>query len=158
MQGKTVKIKEAKGFSIVELVVVIGIIAVAASMASVSWQRYTHNSNLRMAARQVAGDITKTKSKAVAKMDTIFTMTFTTDSYTTYPENIQSTTVITRQLTEFGQGITFTSVPTGGTLTFLTRGTVNPSSGTLILTNIRGSRAEITFNQTGKTYVKFNMQ
>ena len=152
------KIAAAKGFSLIELLIVIAIMGITATMGSFAWQHYYNNSNLRLAGRQVMVDISKTKSKAVAKMDTAFTMTFTTTSYTTYPDNIQSTTVMTRKLTDFGPGITFTSYPTGGILTFLTRGTISPSPGTITLINSRGSKAEITYNQTGKTYVKFTMQ
>jgi len=156
-----VKIAETKGFSLIELLVVTAIMGITAIMGSFAWNRYYNNANLRMAARQVMVDINKTKSKAVAKMDTTFTMTFTTTSYTTYPDNIKLTTVMTRQLSEFGPGITFEDWPnktSTGTITFLARGTLSPTSGDIILTNNRGSNADVTFNQTGKTYVKFKMQ
>jgi prepilin-type N-terminal cleavage/methylation domain-containing protein len=147
-----VKIAETKGVTLLELLIVIAIMGITAAIGSFAWQRYYNNSNLRLVARQVMTDITNTKGRAVAKMDTTYTMTFTADSYT-----INGTAVINKALGDIGPGIAFNPVP-AATLTFLTRGTIDPSPGTITLTNSRGSKAEITYNQTGKTYVKFTMQ
>jgi prepilin-type N-terminal cleavage/methylation domain-containing protein len=148
---EAVKIAKTKGFSLIELLIVIAIMGITAAMGSFAWQRYYNNSNLRLVARQVMTDITNTKARAVAKMDTTYTMTFTADSYT-----INGTAVTNKALGDIGPGIKFD--PVSADLTFLTRGTIDPSPGTITLTNSRGSKAEITYNQTGKTYVKFTMQ
>jgi len=176
-----VRIKESKGFSIIELMVVVLIIGIMATLSSYSYRRYVLNANLRTAARQLATDINTMKGVAVSQMNTAVTISFskTNNSYTlsSYPLSATKTRPAeTKSLTSRypGQGIQIVSLPGGGTtftLTFLTRGLLDPSptaitncdatttySCWIVFQNSRGSQATITFNIEGKTYVTFAMK
>ena len=61
------RIKESKGFSLIELMIVLLIIGIMATIASYSYRRYVNNANLRTAARQLATDINTMKGVAVSK-------------------------------------------------------------------------------------------
>ena len=176
------RIKESKGFSLIELMIVLLIIGIMATIGSYSYTRYVNNANLRSWARQLASDISAMKQKAVLRMDRIYTISFdaTNNSYTlnTYDVNMHPITSEPRLLTKlFGYttpGITINSLPGGGTiytLTFLTRGLLSPSPTPIqncdaattytcwiVFKNSRKSQATITFNIEGKTYVTFAMQ
>jgi prepilin-type N-terminal cleavage/methylation domain-containing protein len=159
------KITKTKGFTLLELMIVLTIFGIMASMASFSYQRYVNNTKLRTAARDLVTNINRMKGKAVANMNVTYTISFnkTANTYTmTNPDTVDGTQPVEIQLTssDYGSAYIF-SLPGGGsnyTLTFLARGTLNPSSGTLWLKNNRGSDAKIVFNFTGKTYVTFAMQ
>jgi type II secretion system protein H len=150
--GKS-KMQLRKGFTIVELMVVIAIIGIMATVASFAWQRYVNNTNLRTAARELAADINSMKAKAVSKTDTDYTIDFDTAANT---YTLNGTTVQTKLLTSFGQGIRITEATTP-TITCQKRGTLSPL-GHVILSNNRGSNATIKFNITGKTHVTFGMR
>ncbi len=153
--------KANKGFSLIELMIVIAIIGILATIASFSWQRYVSNTNLRTAARDLATDFNNMRQNAVSKLDTTHTIVFDSAANT---YTITGTTVQTKSLAPPGQemgGTYIFSLPGGGaayTLTFLARGTLSPAAGTIELRNNRASWARITFNTTGKTYVTFGMQ
>ena len=67
--------KHKKGFSIVELLIVIAIIGVALSIASLSWQAYVTKTNLNSGARKVASDLTKYRTRAIGE-GRVYTITF----------------------------------------------------------------------------------
>ena len=56
-----------QGFSLIELIVAIAIISILLTIASFSWQRYTANTNLRSAARQVASDFSKYYARSISE-------------------------------------------------------------------------------------------
>ena len=170
------KIKESKGFGLIELMIVLLIVGIMATIASYSYRRYVNNANLRTAARQLATDINTMKGVAVSGKNTNTPVTIffntTANSYTcSYPQNAPP---ISLTSTYLGQGIAINSLPGGGTtytLTFLPRGLLSPSPTAMtncdatttytcwiVFKNSRGSQATITFNIEGKTYVTFAMQ
>jgi prepilin-type N-terminal cleavage/methylation domain-containing protein len=161
--------KRQDGFSLIELIIVIGIISILAGIGSYSWQRYVANANLRTAARDMVADFNYMKTNAVSRPDFTHTIAFSrTANPNTYilaavdaGGNSASSFPQTRTPALAGSSVSISSLPGGGTsytLTFLARGTLSPATGTITLQNSRGSTANIVFNITGKTYATFTMQ
>jgi prepilin-type N-terminal cleavage/methylation domain-containing protein len=150
------------GFSLVEMLIVMAIVGILAALSTYAWQRYTLNTHLRTAARNVVGDFQRCKAKAVSESRT-YQMKFTvgTDTYTisapASPSGSRPALNQTRTLVADAGAVKITDmIPIGQTITFQTRGTATP--GRVKLANNRNSEATITNNQTGKAYVIFNMQ
>ncbi len=154
----------SRGFTIVELLIVIAIIGIIAMVASFAWRGYVNNTNLRTAAREIVSDFSLMKGRAASAsqtgLETTYTIVFDTaaQTYTLNATTTNGTVGETKLLSSFGPGIRIDSLALGGsdTVTFEARGTLNPNVGSIVLTN-GSSKATITFNITGKTYVKFNM-
>lgn len=156
------KIKKTNGFSLLELMIVLTIFGVMASIASFSYQRYVNNTNLRAAARQLTTDMAKTKQKSVSEgLNYRMTITVgTPGSYTIEKrnaDNTASTDTVTKSPTDENKpGLSISSTTyVGNIILFQPRGTT--SFGRVVLQNSRGSSATITSNITGKTYVTFAM-
>jgi prepilin-type N-terminal cleavage/methylation domain-containing protein len=147
------------GFSLVELLVVIALIAVVSAFAIPTWQRYTANANLKTAAREVMADFSNAKQQAVAENLDFYRLTFNVagNNYA-LSRTDTGVTLWTKSLASFGNGILIVSVNfSGGSVVSLrNRGTV--SNGNLTLRNGLGSTAKITVNITGRTYVEYTLQ
>ena len=146
------------GFSLIELIIVIALISIVSAFAVPAWQKYTANTNLKTAAREVMADLSNAKQRAVEE-NLKYSITFNVagNNYALSPTDT-GVTLWTKELASFGNGIliddsvTFTS----SVVNFQKRGTV--SLGSVRLRNGLGSTAEITVNITGRSHVHFNMQ
>ena len=147
-------IQNKKGFTIVEMLIVIVVLGTIAAVASSNWNKYTVNANLRSAARDVASDFFVTREKAVSE-NANYRVTFDVGANNYVITNLVTGVLQTKTPTSFGADIVLQSVNFGGSVDFQTRGTV--SNGNLVLRNSRGSTATITVNITGRTYVQFAM-
>lgn len=163
--------RTAGGFSLVELLVAMALVAIVAAIAVPQFQRYATNADLKTAAREVASDFFNTRQQALkgelapgeVKKDLEYRLTFNVGGNSYALETRETTaapwnTEWTKSLASFGGGITIHSINfSGGSIVnFQKRGTV--SAGNLILKNRLGSKAEITVNMAGRTYVQFTMQ
>ena len=64
---RIMKVKSAKGFSLIELLIVIAILSILCTQASPYFTKYMANVNLKEAARKISGDIQLCKRMAVAE-------------------------------------------------------------------------------------------
>lgn len=154
----------SRGFTLIELMIVIGIIGLMSAVALLGWRGYQDNVNLRTAARDITTDISTCKQRAISE-GVQYRITFSTTLNNYIIEQGTSsgtpyTTIQTKSPTIFGpgSGLSINSANFSGTqvVLFYTRGTM--SFGTVTLRNSKGSVATITVNITGKTYVQFVMQ
>ena len=169
------KQKSNKGFSLVELTLVIALITIMATIGISTWNRYIINSNLREAARAIEADLKFMQRNARASAFTdlvidnvLYTIEFdkTSNKYTLLAKNaddINAPPLLQREKKLFDlfdgkRSMTrIDSLPLGGStfeLTFDTRGTFTPA-GTITLKNKRGSEGRIVYTVTGKIHVSF---
>jgi len=153
-----------EGFTLLELMITIGILGILATISIYAWQGYRDNTNLRTAARDIATDIAATRGRAVSE-GVQYRMTFNPsgNNYVIEQGTAAGSPFVTMQTktpTTFGpgSGLSIQSANFSGTtrIIFLTRGTLSP--GTVILNNSKGSQATITVNFAGRTHVRFTMQ
>ena len=150
----------SKGFTLIELMIVIAIIGILSAVALYGWRGYQDNVNLRTAARDVVTDISACKQRAVSE-GVQYCMQFT-DGSPNYSINASScgapTQTQAKNLTSFGSGLTISNTNfTSDQVSFLPRGTLSSNTGTIVLTNSKNSTATITINITSRTYVSFTM-
>jgi prepilin-type N-terminal cleavage/methylation domain-containing protein len=149
--------KSRKGFTLVELMIVIALLAIIAAIGGVSLHAYTLNRNLKSAAREIVSDFFVYRSRAVSEGKT-YRIAFDVNgsSYTIQPG---TSTPVTKSPSAFGSDIRIINANFGAghTVNFLPRGTVSPF-GNIKLENSRQSDATIKVNITGRTYVKFNLR
>lgn len=162
MMGRMQRTCFRAGFSLVELLVVIALIAIMAAFAVPVWQNYTANTNLKAAAREVMADLSNAKQRAVEENLNVYRLTFNAvgNSYA-LSRTDTGVTLWTKSVADFGSGVSIdnTNPPNfsgGSVLSFNKRGTLSP--GSVRLRNGLGSTATITVNITGRTYVQFVMQ
>jgi len=146
-----------RGFSLVELMVTVGLFSLLCLAVFPNILRFAENGNLRAATRDITTDIATMKETAMNRgADCQITFNTGANSFTlTTPDGTNTV----KTPTAFSPDIVITNANFfggGQTLIFESRGTAR--NGTVILTNNRGSTATITVNITGKTYAVFTMQ
>jgi len=149
------------GFTLVELLIVVFLLGIVASIGFVSWNRYVQNTNFRAAAREIEADIKLMKESKISNPATVHTITFNVGGNTYTKAGITQVNG-TKSPASFGPNIHLSSVNLGGpvVITFTDRGLLSPNSGNIVLKNNpdRNSTATITYSATGRTYVVFDMQ
>jgi Tfp pilus assembly protein FimT len=144
------------GFTAMELVIILALIAVVVAIAIPSYKRMELNANLRSAARDIQGRIAYLREKAMAD-NTRYTLTF--DKANNRYRSSDMKEDEWKYGSSFGQDIRISSVAFGGgsAVTLETRGTL-AVAGNIVLANSRDSTATIRCNLAGRTYVEFKMK
>ena len=149
--------KSRKGFTLVELMIVIALLAIIAAIGGWAFHAYTLNRNLKSAAREIVSDFFVYRARAVSE-GTTYRIAFDVGG-NSYTIQAGTATPVTRSPMAFGSDIRITaaSFGAGHTVNFLPRGTVSPF-GNVKLKNSRDSNATIKVNITGRTYAKFDIK
>jgi prepilin-type N-terminal cleavage/methylation domain-containing protein len=146
-----------RAFTLLEMLIVMALIAIVVSISVPMFQAYARNTNFKSGVREISSDFFAMKERAIAE-NRFYRISFnTTDGTYTLEQGASTgtpyTTVQTKNLTAFGDGIVISSASFGGaaSVLFAPRGTC--SAGTVVLTN--GSKTgTVGTYVTGKTYVR----
>jgi prepilin-type N-terminal cleavage/methylation domain-containing protein len=160
-----------RGFSLIEMLMVIAIIAIMCAVALPFFGGFIDNRNLKSAARGVAGDMFETRERAISE-DRVYQITFDipSSSYKIYQctqindqtcaAGFPNVAFASRSLSEFGSGLQLTSTTfAANTVQFQARGTINNGAlGVITLINKRNSVATVKTTATGRTFADWALQ
>lgn len=165
MQGKTGKRGQIshnaaeRGLTIAELVVTMGVMAIAAMIAVPSFRSIAVNGNLKTAAADIASDFALYRQRALAE-NTMYQITITDGQNYSIEQctNLGSAcagwgAVQNKNLAAIAGDISFT---TGEAVyIFQPRGIITAGTNTVGLANSRGSTATMNITPAGRTSVTF---
>ena len=154
------KVPAIRGFSLIEMLIVIVILATVLTIAVPNFNRYIHNTNLKTAGRDLAGDIFNTKQIAAAQA-VHYKIIFDKDAnnYSIVKGGPNSpdennTTTATKSPGSLAGYITIDSTNYNSSqIVFEPRGTT--SAGSVTLKNDKGSTIKITTSLMGKVSVEY---
>ena len=163
------KIKSSRGFSLIEVIIVLAIVAIAASVAAPNFNSFRQNTNLKEAARDISSDIYLCRQRAVSENRGYrINFSIAANTYTIQQETVVNNTrtgnyvaLTTKTVGAGNANIIIYNTPappsfTGGVsyVTFNPRGTSGAGSLTLQHTK-RLSTATITINAMGRANVSY---
>jgi type II secretory pathway pseudopilin PulG len=148
-------VNEARGFTLVEGVIVILILIIVAAIAVPGFRKMAINGNLKAAAKDIISDFTSVREAAISQ----------NQNYSFVFDQINNRYRVINLLNwkspaYFAGDIRITGVSFWvATLIFQTRGTTwPPGDKTITLTNGRGSTAKIFVGTAGRIYVQYSLQ
>lgn len=147
------------GFTIVELLIVVALIAIMASFATPAWMHYAENSDLKTATRVIIADITQTRQRAIAENTSAYQMTFnySNNSYS-LSRSDTGATLWTKKLTDYGKKnvLWFSWIDEGNVLKFTRRGTMK--DGYIWVRNSFYSYSLIYIRMIGRPYAYYYLE
>ena len=151
-------VNQQKGFTLIELIIVMGIMGILATIAVPTFQNYIRNQNLKTAARGITSDFFATREKALSE-NVRYRITFdqASNSYTIAGGTAAGAPYVDQQtklMTSYAPSI---KVDADQVVFFQTRGTVTACNFTISNTN-NGSVANIIVNFPSRTYATFTLQ
>ena len=164
MNSPRKRIKFDRGFTLVELVITVCLLAIVGLIAIPSYQRLAVNGNIKTTARDLASDFYNLRQRSMAENRMYrIPLDVASNNYTLQQCNNTGsvcggyTNTLTKNLISVSADIVFNA---GGTTVvdffIQPRGVV--TNGTIVLRNSRGSTATINVNATGRANVQFNLQ
>ncbi len=160
------KVKRTSGFSLIEMLTVIAILTIILAIAMPNFNHYIHNTNLKTAGRDLAGDIFNTKQTAAAQ-GVHYKIIFDTgaNNYRMIKGGLNDAdaydeaTAVTKSLGSIAGYITIDSTTytpdDNPQIVFQPRGTT--SAGSITLKNDIGSTIGITTSVMGKVSVDYTL-
>jgi len=145
-----------RGFTLLEGVIVFCLIAIVVAIAAPRFQSMTRNSDLKAAARDMMGDFSYIRERAISENTNLSVIFDNVHTKYTVPGQANA-----KSPKSFASDITMTVNFVGGisTLTFQTRGTISPpGQNSITLANGLGSTATITALTAGRIYVQYALQ
>ena len=151
-------VNQQKGFTLIELIIVMGIMGILATIAAPHFQNYIGNQNLKTAARGITSDFFATREKALSE-NVMYRIHFDQagNSYTIARGTYSGTPYVdqqTKSMTAYAPSIQLNA---DQVVYFQTRGTVTACNFTISNT-INGSVANIIVNFPSRTYATFTLQ
>ena len=157
------KIKSSKGFSLIELVIVIGILFILGEIAVLQFIKYKGNANLKEAVRAISGDIQLCRQMAVSENTHYRIMiNVANNEYTIQKETSPSTWVDVfpvKSVSKDYSDIKIIGAPTFRTdkIIFQPRGTIN--AGTLEIQHTKLlSKASIITSLMGRVRIQYELR
>ena len=154
------KVTANRGFSLVEMIIVIAISVIVLAIATPNFNKYIHNTNLKTAGRDLAGDIFNTKQTTAAQaVHYKIKLAKDANNYSIVKGGPNSpdennTTTATKSPGSLAGYITIDSTNYNSSqIVFEPRGTT--SAGSVTLKNDKGSTIKITTSLMGKVSVEY---
>jgi Tfp pilus assembly protein FimT len=156
-------IRKSSGFSLVEMLTTLGVIATIAIVSIPILSNYTANRDLKSAARIIAAEIFELKERAMSE-SRVYQIDFNQEANSFTVQRCLETgshcpsgefeNIAIRSLNDVSRDVKILSANFSGrpVIRFQTRGTANP--GKVKLKNRLESEASVTVNITGRTYVQ----
>lgn len=168
MKMRTKSINQ-NGFSLIEMLMVVAIMAIVAAIAIPFFGGFLANRDLKSAARDIVGDVYELRQRAISE-NTWYQITFNqgANNYVIRQCNANDTAfpcngndIATKLPSAFRSDISISAVNINGgaILQMQSGGIVSPTTGGSVqLINGRGSVATVTIKLTGRTYVDWALQ
>ena len=150
-------VNQQKGFTLIELIIVMGIMGILATIAAPHFQNYIGNQNLKTAARGITSDFFATREKALSE-NVRYRITFdqASNSYTIARGTAAGAPYVDQQTKLMTSYASYIKVDADQVVYFQTRGTVTACNFTISNTN-NGSVANIIVNFPSRTYATFTL-
>jgi len=164
MLNFSTNLKKEKGFSLIEIFLVIVLAVILMTVATSMFRSFATNRNLKEAGAALMSDMKLAKQKAAAEsIDYVITIDKENNRYTvkdccdTECNSFGCAYNVTNNLGNYGSNITFTDdVTSYNKITFKSRGTCG--AGHVTLQNLLGSTIKITTSMTGRIRSEQNLK